>query len=394
MAASCRTLSHARIYWTAFVGLFFDYYDLYLFIYLDRVLAGEFSLTQAASNGLQFVGLAGVGIGALGLGLLADRWGRGRAMLVVFGVYGLGIAGLSLAWNLPSLMGFRLLASLALGAEWGVSHTFLAERVDRGTRYRFAALLQFAILGGLLAALAKTLLLPQLGWRGLFAVSLAPIALLSLLRWRALVEEPANVDSTAKGAPRPEHASSTFGTRLLMALNHNARPFAICLGLASLTIASGTINVFYVKDLPQGIVYTVLFWLDVAPGMLLGAWIVRRAGVGRALAIYALALMALSVWAWHSNWPSRALAFALVLPMLNGIPLGLMGAFFNEVFGEYRTMLSGAAYNLGRIAAGFSPILVTSLGLRDSGRYFVFSALLGAGVLILSAAARRLQIRL
>jgi putative MFS transporter len=80
--------------------------------------------------------------------------------------------------------------------------------------------------------------------------------------------------------------------------------------------------------------------------------------------------------------------------MLNGIPLGLMGAFFNEVFGEYRTMLSGAAYNLGRIAAGFSPILVTSLGLRDSGRYFVFSALLGAGVLILSAAARRLQIRL
>jgi putative MFS transporter len=164
--------------------------------------------------------------------------------------------------------------------------------------------------------------------------------------------------------------------------------------LASLTIASGTINVFFAKDLPQGIVYTLFFWLNVAPGMLLGAWSVRRLGVGRALAGYAVALIALSGWAWLSAWPSRALAFALVLPLLNGIPFGLMGAFFNEVFARHRTMLSGAAYNLGRIAAGFSPALVTWLGLHDRGRYFVFSAAMGAGVLILSAAARRLPVRL
>ncbi len=37
-------------------------------------------------------------------------------------------------------------------------------------------------------------------------------------------------------------------------------------------------------------IYTVFFWLNVAPGMLLGAWVVRRHGVGRALAAYALAL--------------------------------------------------------------------------------------------------------
>ena len=46
--------------------------------------------------------------------------------------------------------------------------------------------------------------------------------------------------------------------------------------------------------------------------------------------------------------------------LLNGVPFGLMGAFFNEVFGEYRTMLSGAAYNLGRILAGFAPALITA----------------------------------
>ena len=390
--------STARIYWTAFIGLLFDYYDLYLFVYLERVLAAQFALTPACSNALQFAGLAGVGAGAMGFGWMADRWGRGRVMLVVFGVYVLGIAGLSLAWNYSSLLGFRLLASLALGAEWGISHTYLAERVDRSTRYRFSALLQFAILGGLLAALARSYLLPAWGWRWLFAASIAPVVLLSLARWRVLAGDTGPPRSRSAGAGG---ASAAFGPGTASydqtgsgALRANLLPFAVCLGLASLTIASGTINVFYAKDLPQTVTYTAFFWINVIPGLLLSAWTVRRFGVGRALAGYAAALVALSTWAWLSLWPARTLAFALVLPLLNGLPFGLMGAFFNEVFGPYRTMLSGAAYNLGRILAGFSPAFITALGLHENGRYFIFTAALGAGVAVLSLAARRLPVRL
>ena len=384
MADSTRQSSSARVYWTAFIGLLFDYYDLYLFIYLEKPLADYFALTPAASDALQFVGLAGVGLGALGFGWLADRFGRGRMMLAVFGVYVLGIAGLSLAGSYAALLGFRLLASLALGAEWGISHTYLAERVDRATRYRFSALLQFAILGGLLAALAKLYLLPAWGWRALFAASIAPVAILSFVRWRVLV-----TDRVGSALGRDSSAASGLPT----AVHENFRAFAVCFGLASLTIASGTINVFYAKDLPQSVVYTVFFWVNVAPGMLLGAWVVRRLGVGRALAFYAVALLALSLWAWSSAWPQRALAFALVLPLLNGVPFGLMGAFFNEVFGAYRTTLSGAAYNLGRILAGFSPALITGLGLHEGGSYFLFTAVLGAGVLALSRGAARLKPR-
>ncbi len=395
-------MSHVRVYWTAFIGLLFDYYDLYLFIYLEKVLAAHFGLAQGASDWLQFTGLAGVGAGALGFGWLADRFGRGRVMLVVFGVYALGIAGLSLSWNYASVLGFRLVASLALGAEWGISHTYLAERVDRATRYRFSALLQFAILGGLLAAVARGELLPVLGWRWLFAASIVPVAVLSAIRWKVLAaERPAGPDvqgvmgNAGGGAmpalvPRP----STLDTHRFRVVRANAAAFAVCFGLAALTIASGTINVFYAKDLPQSLVYTAFFWGNVAPGMLVGAWLVRRAGVARSLAIYAAGLVAASAWAWTSPWPQRTLAFAIVLPLLNGVPFGLMGAFFNEVFGAYRTMLSGAAYNLGRILAGFSPALITALGLHAGGRYFLFTGALGAGVLVLSAAAARLPRRL
>ncbi|MDI1249856.1 MAG: MFS transporter [Lacunisphaera sp.] len=383
--------SAARVYWTAFIGLFFDYYDLYLFVYLANTLTAVFDLTTAQGNWLQFTGLAGVGLGALVFGFLADRFGRGRMMLAVFGVYAAGIAGLSLAWNYESLLAFRLLASLSLGAEWGISHTYLAERVSGERRYRFSALLQFSILGGLLAALATRYALPVVGWRWLFALSILPVAVLTAVRWRTLAGER-RAGSEERGASGMTEAPLLQASRsdsLPRAILAGWRPFLLCFALASLTIASGTINVFYAKDLPQSTLYTVLFWGNVAPGMLVGAWVVRRWGVGRALTLYAAGLTALSLGAWYSASARAGLWFALVLPLLNGIPFGLMGAWFNEVFGEYRTMLSGAAYNLGRILAGFAPVLITALGLHEHGRYFLFSAGLGVGVLGLAAVIGR-----
>lgn len=370
----------AAVYWTAFIGLFFDYYDLYLFVYLERELARQFALSVSESNWLQFSGLAGVGVGALVFGYLADRFGRGRMMLAVFAVYVAGIAGISLAWDYSSLLAFRLLASLALGAEWGISHTYLAERVGGTRRYLFSAWLQFAILGGLLAALATRFALPLLGWRMLFALSIVPIFLLSLIRWRAL-----RGGETRSALPVP--GAWNFGE----AWRKNWRPFLGCLGLAGLTIASGTVNIFFAKELPQSVVYTIFFWLNVAPGMLLGAWAVQRLGVTRALGVYAVALLVLSLGCWASDWTGRSLAFALILPLLNGTPFGLMGAYFNELFRDFRTMYSGAAYNLGRILAGFSPVLITVLGLHDGGRYFLFTAALGLGVAVIAAGLSRLR---
>jgi hypothetical protein len=393
-----RPLSPIGVYWTAFIGLFFDYYDLYLFVYLEKVLAAHFGLSTVGSNALQFSGLAGVGLGALIFGHLADRFGRERMLFVVFGVYVVALSGLSLAWNFESLLGFRVLASLALGAEWGISHALMNERVGKALRYRFAALLQFAILGGLLAALANRYVLPVVGWRWLFAASIFPVVGLSMLRWRwfAETDRKSNAmdgfqkagglsEATPSGLPASasirQSAEGNPHARRLLLTTAEGLAFARCLGLASLTIASGTLNVFFVKELPQSTLYTILFWVNAAPGMLLGSAIVRRMGVRRALLGYASVLVALSLLAWREILPGGKLAFALILPLLNGIPFGLMGAYFNEVFARHRTMLSGSAYNFGRILAGFSPLLITQLGLHQGGNYFLFSAALGLGVL-------------
>ena len=375
-------LSAGGVYWTAFIGLFFDYYDLYLFVYLEKTLAADLNLTTKASDLLQFSGLAAVGIGALLFGYWADRAGRQRILSVVFVLYVLALVGLSLAWSFQSMLVFRVAASLALGAEWGISHALMSEKAGR-QRYLYSAWLQFAILGGLLAALASRFALPIVGWRLLFAASIAPVAVLSFFRWRWLTGSEERETTAAKVSLRDTSQAREARADKTVSRQFPGFVFLQCLALASLTIASGYINVFFVKELPQSLAYTILFWANAAPGMLLGAVIVRRLGVRRAVVIYATALIALSLLAWAKWLPGGKLAFALMLPVLNGIPFGLMGAYFNEVFAAYRTMLSGGAYNLGRILAGFAPLIITAWGLQRGENYFLFSAGLGVGVLLI-----------
>ncbi|MEO6003037.1 MAG: MFS transporter [Opitutus sp.] len=374
-SSASKALSASAVYWTAFIGLFFDYYDLYLFVYLEKVIAADLNLSSTTSNILQFAGIAGVGLGALVFGYLADRFGRERMLILIFGVYVLGLAGLSLAPNFWSVLVARVIASLALGAEWGISHAWMNERVSRTRRYRFASLLQFAILGGLLAALAYRFILPVTGWRWLFAASILPVVVLSALRWRLLVASPERAE------PLSQTKSPTSNLPPAPSMAKVGVTFARCLALASLTIGSGYVNVFFMKELPQSTLYTVLFWANIVPGMLLGTVLISRFGVRTALFSYAASLIALSLLAWSEHLPGGKLTFALLLPLLNGVPFGLMGAYFNEVFVRYRTMLSGSAYNFGRILAGFSPFIIMRLGLHEGGNYFLFSAALGIGVL-------------
>jgi putative MFS transporter len=366
------------LFWTAFIGLFFDYYDLYLFVYLERALVTSFGLSVGQAGLLQFGGLGAVGLGALAFGFLADRFGRQRILAIVFCLYTVALTGLSLAWNFEALIFFRVLASMALGAEWGISHVLIRDNVGPELRYRYSAFLQLAILGGLAAAIASRVALPEVGWRALFAGSIVPVVVLSLIRWRWLAHTDAKTES------QPNHSRAGEAPLRSVSAGRVTVVFLQCLMLASLTIASGYINLFFAKELPQSVWYTVLFWANIAPGMLLGAWVVRKVGVRVALMIYACILIALSLTAWQQWLPGGKLTFAVVVPVLNGIPFGLMGAYFNEVFVRYRTMYSGAAYNLGRILAGFAPIVITALGLHEGGNYFLFSAALGVAVLSLA----------
>jgi len=190
------------------------------------------------------------------------------------------------------VLGFRLLASLALGAEWGISHNLSGGAGGPRDALSFRGVASVRHLGRVAGRLGEKLPAAGVGLAvvvcGLDRAGRDPVT-------RAMEGAGPRKPETGHRTPERRTAPGADGAwRLAIG---NAVPFAICFGIASLTIASGTINVFYAKDLPQSVAYTVFFWCNVVPGMLAGTWVVKRQGVGRALALYAAALVVLSVWA-------------------------------------------------------------------------------------------------
>jgi MFS family permease len=76
--------------------------------------------------------LLGFGIGGILCGVLADRYGRRRSMLVSVCTYA-ALTGLTaLSWNWWSFALLRLLTGAALGSEWSTGATLVARHGQAG----------------------------------------------------------------------------------------------------------------------------------------------------------------------------------------------------------------------------------------------------------------------
>jgi putative MFS transporter len=175
-------------------GTFFDGFDaIGIAVVLPAVVAAfRISFSEAAT--IISAGYAGQFIGALIIGALSDRFGRRRAFalsLIIFGSLALASA---FAWSATSMLVFRLIQGLGLGAEVPVAGTLINEFLGRRSRGRISAIYQALFAWGLFLAPLVALLLsstlgPELGWRVLLGVGALPI-LVAMWAWVALPESP------------------------------------------------------------------------------------------------------------------------------------------------------------------------------------------------------------
>lgn len=166
-----------------------------------------------------FSGLVGTIVGAAAAGWPADKFGRRaslRGLALMYVASAIGCAG---AWNWTSLLGWRVIAGLAIGASSVIGPMYIAEIAPAKWRGRLAGLFQFNIVSGILLAFLSNYFvgLGSFGdaeWRVKLGVAAIPaIAFLLLLllvprspRWlvmRGQVEE-ARSTLTRLGEPDPE----------------------------------------------------------------------------------------------------------------------------------------------------------------------------------------------
>lgn len=168
---------------------FFDGFDQLMIAYALPVLIPVFGLDSTMVAWTIALGGIGMLLGALGGGWLADRFGRVpvlRWSLLVYAVASIAMATTSTLWIFLVL---RFIQGLGLGAEVPVAATYIGEITRAHRRGRFVLLYELIFPAGLVAsALVAAWVVPNFGWRWLFALGALPILLLPLLR--AVPESP------------------------------------------------------------------------------------------------------------------------------------------------------------------------------------------------------------
>ena len=197
----------------ASLGWLLDSFDVNLYALVLPALMAGLHLDQTASGSIQSSMLIAAAVGGLAFGVIADRYGRTRALMWSVLLYSIFTAACGLAATAVELAVFRVLLGLGMGGEWASGAALVAETWPDRLRGRALGVMQSAwAIGFMLAAVVNWLVLDVAGldWRAVFFVGVAP-ALLTL--WiRRGVDEPA-LWHAARRAPRVPLARAIGGRR-------------------------------------------------------------------------------------------------------------------------------------------------------------------------------------
>lgn len=181
-------------------------------------IESQFGLTSITTGFVVAVALLGCAFGAVLAGILSDRWGRLRVMLIGAVMFFVSALGSGLAFTAIDLTFWRLVGGIGIGIASVVAPAYIAEvapRQIRGTLGSlqqlaitlgiFAALLSNAVLAGVAGGASDTLWLGLEAWRWMLLVEAVPALVYGLLALK-MPESPRFL--IAKG--KPDEARAIF----------------------------------------------------------------------------------------------------------------------------------------------------------------------------------------
>lgn len=148
---------------------------------LPKIIS-EWNLSKITAGFLLSAGNLGMIVGAVSFGVLADKIGRRRILLLTVILMSAFTALCSLAWDVTSMSIFRFLAGIGLGGALPQPGVYLTEFVPSKYRGRFIGLVETSwVYGALLSIALPYLLLPIFGWRLTFLTALIPLILIPII---------------------------------------------------------------------------------------------------------------------------------------------------------------------------------------------------------------------
>jgi MFS family permease len=353
----------------AALGWMLDSFDVMLYALLLRSIMPDLDMSLGEAGLIASATLVAAAGGGVAFGVIADRYGRTRALMASILIYSVFTAASGLAQSVAQLATFRVLLGVGMGGEWASGATLVSETWPAEHRGKALGFMQSAwAIGYGAAAIVTGLVLPRWGWRAVFFVGILP-ALFTL--WvRRHVQEPA-VWHQARGRPAADRGRfrdlfrpALRGLTLALTLMNACTLFAwwgfnLWLpGYLSLPVASGGMG------LSTGRMAFFVFAMQI--GMWFGyvtfGFISDAVGRKRTYVAY-LVTAALLIAVYVSVRAPLAL-FALG-PLVAFFGTGYFsgfGAVTAEVYPtDIRATAQGFTYNIGRLASAAAPFAVGSL---------------------------------
>jgi MFS family permease len=306
-------------------------------------------------------------MGGLLFGLLSDRFGRVRVLTWTILLFAVATGLCAVAQSYWDLLVYRTLAGLGLGGEFGIGMSLAAEVCPATRRARASGYVglgwQVGVLG---AALATPLLLPVIGWRGMFLLGMFPAAVAYLIRRK--VGEPELFMTHMAREPR-------LGASLQL-LVKDRETIQVGLGLAILCSVQNFgyygvmiwlpsyLSTRFDYSLTQSATWTAVTVAGMIVGILVFGHLADRLARRPTFLIYMLGAAAMVVVYSRLSDPVALLtAGALMGFFVNGM-LGGYGALMSELYPTAaRATAQNVLFNFGRAVGGFGPVVVGTVAL-------------------------------
>nr|WP_315597906.1 MFS transporter [uncultured Cupriavidus sp.] len=395
---------------------FFDSMDLGLMTFVLGSIKAEFGLSAAQAGMLASSSFLGMFLGAAIAGLLADRFGRKPVFQVSMIFWGVGSLMCGLADNVTALMLYRVLLGFGMGMEFPIGLSMVSEIVPAKSRGKYVAILEgFWPIGFIAAGAVTYLLLPVIGWRGIFIALAVPAVFVFVVR-RMVPESPRWLEDVGRkgeadavmagieqrverawGRPLPAvaatFASAPPADRKARFMALWSGPYArrtimlwsvwffALLGYYGLTTWLGALLQQAGYAVTKSVLYTVYISLAGIPGFMFSAWLLEKWGrkptcalmlLGSAVAAYAYGQAAV-----HRVPVEQLIAAGLCMQFFLFGMWSVLYAYTPELY-PTRSRATGAGFasSIGRIGSLVGPYLVgVLLPVTGQGGVFTLGAL-------------------
>ena len=351
----------------SFTGLLCDGMDLMFLSYTLTSLKNAFQLTEFQAGTFGTVSLAGMAVGGIMGGWASDQYGRVRTLVWTIFIFSVGTAGLAFTQSYWQFALVRSVSALGIGSLYVVANTLMAEYVP--TKYRTTVLgtLQAGwSVGYVVASLLAGWIIPEYGWRYLFATAIVPVPLIFFIQ--RLVPEPASwraakaaaVARAAEKSLEKQVDKPSESTWKAIWADAQSKKMFICWAATAGCLQFGYYGVnnwlprYIERDMGinfkamagfLALSYTAMIFGKIVAGLM-----ADKFGRRAVYAFGGFSAAAFIPYIVYNHTPDNILLLLTIFGFLYGIPYGVGATYMTESFSTtVRGTAVGGSYNIGRV---------------------------------------------